>query len=87
MNLDLFNNLINNVKENNIVQSFIKELSNYLEKQNNKLLNEEYSRKDNGILKQENCLYQVVEMDVDGVYLQNTTIIVYQRKWIFRNRL
>ncbi len=71
MNLDLFNNLVNNVKENNIVQSFIKELSNYLEKQNNKLLNEEYNRKDNEILKQENCLYQVVEMDVDGVYLQN----------------
>ena len=75
MNLDLFNNLVNNVKENNIVQSFIKELSNYLEKQNNKLLNEEYNRKDNrkdnGTLKQENCLYQVVEIDVDGVYLQN----------------
>lgn len=71
MNLDLFNNLVNNVKENNIVQSFIKELSNYLEKQNNKLLNEEYNRKDNGTLKQENCLYQVVETDVDGVYLQN----------------
>lgn len=72
MNLDLFNNLVNSVKENNIVQSFIKELSNYLEKQNNKLLNEEHNRKDNGILKQENCLYQVVEIDVDGVYLQNT---------------
>lgn len=71
MNLDLFNNLVNNVKENNIVQSFIKELSNYLEKQNSKLLNEEYNRKDNGTLKQENCLYQVVEMDIDGVYLQN----------------
>ena len=71
MNLDLFNNLVNSVKENNIVQSFIKELSDYLEKQNNKLLNEEYNRKDNGILKQENCLYQVVDIDVDGVYLQN----------------
>lgn len=72
MNLDLFNNLVNSVKENNIIQSFIKELSNYLEKQNNKLLNEEYNRKDNEILRQENCLYQVVEMDADGVYLQNT---------------
>jgi len=71
LNLDLFNNLVNSVKENNIVQSFIKELSNYLEKQNNKLLNEEYNRKDNRILKQENCLYQVIEMDVDGAYLQN----------------
>lgn len=72
MNLDLFNNLVNSVKENSIVQSFIKELSNYLEKENNKLINEENNRKDHGTLKQENCLYQVVDMDVDGAYLQNT---------------
>lgn len=72
MNLDLFNNLVNSVKENSIVQSFIKELSNYLEKENNKLPNEGNNRTDYGTLKQENCLYQVVEMDVDGVYLQNT---------------
>lgn len=32
MNLDILNNLINNAKENNVVQSFIKELGNYLEK-------------------------------------------------------
>lgn len=68
MNLDLLNNLVNSIKENNVVQSFIKELSNYLEKENNN----ERNRKDNNNLKQENCIYQVVEMDVDGVYLQNT---------------
>lgn len=68
MNLDLLNNLVNSIKENNVVQSFIKELSNYLEKENNK----ERNRKDDNNLKQENCIYQVVEMDVDGVYLQNT---------------
>ncbi len=71
MNLDLFNNLVNSVKENNIVQSFMKELSNYLEKENNKLPNERHNGKDCGSLKQENCLYQVIEMDVDGAYLQN----------------
>lgn len=70
MNLDLFNNLVNSVKENNIIQSFIKELSNYLEKENNKILNKEHNSK--ATLKQENCLYQVVEMDIDGAYLQNT---------------
>lgn len=59
------------MKESNIVQGFIQELSDYLEKQNNKLLNKECNRNDKGTLKQENCLYQVVEMDVDGVYLQN----------------
>lgn len=72
MNLDIFNNLLSNAKENNIVQNFIKELSNYLEKANNQISN----RNDNSIkansLKQEDCLYQVVEMDVDGAYLQNT---------------
>ena len=31
MNLDLVNNLFNNLKENKIVQNFMKELSNYLE--------------------------------------------------------
>lgn len=72
MNLDLFNNLVNSVKENNIVQSFIKELSNYIEKENNKLPDEEHNIKDYDSLKQENCLYQVIEIDVDGAYLQNT---------------
>lgn len=72
MNLDLFNNLINNVKENNIVQNFIKELSNYLEKANNQLSNINDNNIKTNSLKQEECLYQVVEMDADGAYLQNT---------------
>lgn len=32
MNLDFFNNLINSTKENNVIQSFIKELGEFLEK-------------------------------------------------------
>lgn len=65
MELDLFNNLLKDVKENNSVQNFIKDLSNYLEevKRNEKM---------EDILKQEECLYQVVELSEDGVYLQNT---------------
>ena len=65
MELDLFNNLLKDVKENNSVQNFIKDLSNYLEevKRNEKM---------EDILKQEECLYQVVELAEDGVYLQNT---------------
>lgn len=70
MKLDLFNDLINSMKGNTIVQSFIQELSNYLEKENNKL--EKENSKGYGILKQENCFYQVVEIAVDGAYLQNT---------------
>ena len=32
MNLDFFNNLANNLKENKIIQNFMKELGEYLEK-------------------------------------------------------
>ena len=32
MNLDLVNDLFSNLKENKLVQNFMKELSNYLEK-------------------------------------------------------
>ncbi len=63
MSLDLLNNILNNAKENNLVQNFIKELSNHIEKQNNEIKNNS--------LKQDDCLYQVVEMDTDGAYLKN----------------
>ena len=41
MKLELFNNLINNTKENNVVKSFIKELSDIIEEKflKNKLSN------------------------------------------------
>lgn len=68
MNLDLFNNILNNVKENNFVQNFIKELTNYLEKTDNGLPNDSLKTSS---LKQEDCLYQVVDMATDGAYLQN----------------
>ena len=64
MSLDLFNNLLNNVKENKVVQNFMKELSDSLEKKNNELSNQ-------SSLKQEDELYQVIELDEDGAYLQN----------------
>ena len=64
MSLDLFNNLLNNVKENKVVQNFMKESSDSLEKKNNELSNQ-------SSLKQENALYQVIELAEDGAYLQN----------------
>ena len=68
MNLDLFNGLTNTTKENNFIENFMKELSDYLANQmkgkDNKLL-EDIN------LKEENCLYQVVDRSKDGVYLQN----------------
>lgn len=51
------------------MQGFIEELSNYLEKLDNKLFDNNIK---NNNLKQENCIYQVVEMGTDGAYLQNT---------------
>lgn len=65
LQLDFFNNLLNNVKENNVVQNFIKELSDHLENKSKPLSSQINS------LKQEDCLYQVVEMGTDGAYLQN----------------
>ena len=69
MSLDLFNNLFNHAKENNFIQNFIKELSEVIEKSNNGISNK---RTDDN-LKQEDCLYQVIEIDADGAYLQNTS--------------
>lgn len=68
MQLDFFNNLINNIKDNNVVQNFINELADYLENLNNKISN----KKDDG-LKQEGCIYQVIDIGTDGVYLQNVS--------------
>lgn len=75
MNLDFFNDLINKVKESNIVQNFMTELSNYLEKNNEKGENKVEMEKNNNTInnyKEENCLYQVVDFSSEGVYLQNT---------------
>ncbi len=68
MNLDLLNNIFNNERRNNFAQSFMKELSNHVGKQNSKEVDNTI---ETGALKQENCLYQVVELDTDGAYLQN----------------
>jgi len=72
LNLDFLNNLGNALKENKIVQNFMNELSNYLEKVNNDLANQNINTVKTNSLKQENTIYQVVEIDVDGAYLQNT---------------
>lgn len=70
MDLELFNNILNKAKENNFVQNFINELSNHLEETNQLASNQDNNLQANS-LKEENCLYQVVEIDSDGAYLQN----------------
>lgn len=68
MNLDFFNDLINKVKESDVVQNFMEELSNHLEKTNKKGENQTNSYQND---KQES-LYQVVDFSANGVFLQNT---------------
>ena len=82
MNLDLLNNILDRVKENKVVQNFVKELSDYLEKTNN-----QNNIIEDGV-KQENCIYQVKEMLSDGAYLQNTNNNqIYEEKDIPKNIL
>ena len=74
MSLDLFNDLINKVKESDFVNNFINELTDYLKNTNEKgetQLNNEQSNKLD-IYREENCLYQVVDFSSKGVLLQNT---------------
>ena len=74
MSLDLFNDLVNKVKESDFVNNFIDELTDYLKNANEKgetqLNNEQNNNLD--IYRQENCLYQVVDFSSNGVFLQNT---------------
>ena len=70
MNLDFLKNLekgLKNSEEKSFIDKFITELTEFLkdkkeEKIDNKINN----------LREENCLYQVVDFGSDGVYLQNT---------------
>ena len=72
MNIELFNNLVNNIKENKLIENFTKELSNYLnlqkEKENDILQENKTNIND---FREENGLYQVVDRSLKGVYLQN----------------
>ncbi len=77
MKLDIFNNLKNDQKENNLVENFIQELSKHLEKtkdttdknleQQEEIKPKETQEKN----REEDCLYQVVDFSAKGVYLLN----------------
>ena len=74
MSLELFNDLINKVKESDFINNFIDELTDYLKNTNEKgetLLNNEQNN-NLDIYREENCLYQVVDFSSNGVFLQNT---------------
>lgn len=90
MKLEIFNKLANDVKESNLVENFIQELSKYLEnakekgeqnmnipnnnnESNNEIRNEKTLKQQENLNqnREENCLYQVVDFSVNGVYLLN----------------
>lgn len=64
MGLEIFNDIINKVKESDFVQNFIEELTNYLK-------NKGEVKVEDNLLKKE-TLYQVVDFSSKGVYLRNT---------------
>ena len=65
MGLEIFNDIINKVKESDFVQNFIEELTDYLK-------NKGEVKVESNSLKQEGTLYQVVDFSSKGVYLRNT---------------
>ena len=83
MKLDIFNKLANDIKENNLVENFIQELSkqieNSKEKEQMNTINNDEINDNNEVEKEssleqnreENCLYQVVDFSAKGVYLLN----------------
>lgn len=72
MNLGLFNELINTAKESNFVQNFINELSNYIKNTDRKASNNMCNETQVNDLKEEDTLYQVVDIGLDAVFLRNT---------------
>ncbi len=87
MGLELFNNLFNGTKENGFVQNFIKELSGSLQKNNQNNKSNQNSKNVTN-LKEEGNLYQVVDMGIDSVFLQDTkTNKVFEEKDISKNLL
>ena len=75
MSLDLINDIVNKVKESNLVNNFMEELSNHLanvkEKGENQMSNDNTNSNALDEFRKENELYQVVDFSSKGVYLQN----------------
>lgn len=71
MSLNLVNDLINNLKENDFVQNFLNELADTLGNTKNTLDITKNNEKGSS-LKQEGCVYQVVDLTLHGAALLNT---------------
>ena len=74
MNMDFFKQLEcnpRNKEEREFVDNFITELTDYLNCFKEKVINDRKEERLNN-LREEDCLYQVVDLSSKGVYLQNT---------------
>ena len=97
MNLNIFDNRLDNKKDENFLTSFLENVSDCLKIVNEKVFNKLDNNKDalNKLpekkvseLKEEGTLYQVVEMLPDGAYIQNiNTNKVYLEKDISKDTL
>ena len=97
MNLNIFDNRLDNKKDENFLTSFLENISDCLKIVNEKVFNKLDNNKDalNKLpekkvseLKEEGTLYQVVEMLPDGAYIQNiNTNKIYLEKDISKDTL
>ena len=97
MNLNIFDNRLDNKKDENFLTSFLENVSDCLKIVNEKVFNKLDNNKDvlNKLpekkvseLKEEGTLYQVVELLPDGAYIQNiNTNKVYLEKDISKDTL
>lgn len=74
MNLDFLKNLeksLKNTEEKSFIDKFITELTEFLKDKKEENVYEKNDIKTSN-LREENCLYQVVDFGRDGIYLQNT---------------
>lgn len=75
MSLDLINDIVNKIKESDLVNNFMEELSNHLanvkEKGENQMSNENNNLNELNEFRKEHELYQVVDFSSKGVCLQN----------------
>ena len=74
MNMDFYKQLEcnpRNKEEREFIDNFITELTDHLNCFKEKVINDRKEERLNN-LREENCLYQVVDLSSKGVYLQNT---------------
>lgn len=88
MNLDFFNNLVNDVKVNSFASQFIDELNKYLNNiKGNIGQNQITPKNDIAKYRKEDSLYIVVEKGLNSAYLQDVNTDIIFEETLFSNDL